>query len=325
VKRHFRFKTRATALVIAGIAVVVIVSTAAAGPAGTVKTFTGCLVTGDGVIIKVKEGDSPKSACTSGQTLARLSGGDITKISVTGGLTLTNGGESGDVEINLDPKYSLPQGCADGRIAEWDTGPDPDRWICGVDSDTTYTAGTGLDLSNANQFSIESGYRIPGKSCPTGEFSKGFDSNGVIQCAAPTASSAGIEVWQMTNPAIDAGTVIKLPEGEGRDLVIMPLPAGTFLVTASADLVDDNDDDELTVRCNLRNGAFTALPVQPMGTDIGDGVFKARATVTVQGVVTLASPDNVRFTCFSDNAGDPPDAAYSGTVTAIKVGTLHTP
>jgi hypothetical protein len=60
-----------------------------------VKSFTGCLVPGDGVIIKVKEGNAPKSTCAGGQTQVHLSGGDISKISVTG--ALTGGGDNGEV------------------------------------------------------------------------------------------------------------------------------------------------------------------------------------------------------------------------------------
>jgi hypothetical protein len=255
--------------VIAAIAIVVIVGTAAAGPAGAVKTFTGCLVTGDGVIIKVKEGDSPKSACTSGQTLARLSGGDITKISVTGGLTLTNGGESGDVEINLDAKYSLPQGCADGRIAEWDTGPDPDRWICGVDSDTTYTAGTGLDLSNANQFSIESGYRIPGKSCTTaGEFSKGFDSNGAIECAAPGTSSLTSLSAAQGNFASGDG----VPDDDSRHTYVnLSQPAGRYLLIGKGVLLRGDDD----IGFQESTGAF-GCGLSIGGTTLDQTRFRAR-------------------------------------------------
>ena len=314
---------RVTAFAIAAIAIVVLVGTASAGPAGAVKTFTGCLVSGDGVIIKVKEGDAPKSACTSGQTLARLSGGDITKISVTGGLTLTNGGESGDVEINLDSKFSLPQGCADGRIAEWDTSTTPDRWICGVDTDTTYSASTGLDLSAGNAFSIDPGYRVPGKSCSTaGEFARGFDSSGAIQCQAPAAT--GVEVWQKMQPAAVGGGVTVLPKGEGVDVISMSLPAGTFLVTAVATVSDRNSDDEVVVSCELRNGAFDRLPVHEGAVDIGEGSSEATGMVTVLGVISLTNADTVRFTCFSSFGNDDDDQADRATMTAVRVGTVHT-
>ena len=39
---------------------------------------------------------------------------------------------------------------------------------CGVDNDTTYWAGTGLDLDGSNTFSIEPDYRLP-QGCSAGE------------------------------------------------------------------------------------------------------------------------------------------------------------
>jgi hypothetical protein len=305
------------ALAIAVITVIVLVGVASAEPAGTVKTFTGCLVAGDGVIVKVKEGASPKSSCSGGQTLARLSGGDITKISVTGALTLPDGpgtGESGDVTIGLKPEFTLPGNCATGRVAKWNGS----TWACGVDNDTTYTAGTGLDLSGG-AFGIESAYRLPGKACSTaGEFATGFDSNGAIGCAAPPAPS-GVEVWQKTAATGDS---IALPNGEGVDLVSMPLPAGTFLITAVATVRDESGvgDDQVSASCRLRNGAFAALPVNAGYIDIGEGQGLPGAAVVVHGLLSLASSDTVRFTCFGEGSSN---RAADVTLTAVKVGTVH--
>jgi hypothetical protein len=320
VKRYLETRTRVTAVIVAAIAVVVIVGTAAAGPAGTVKTFTGCLVAGDGVIVKVKEGDSPKSACSTGQTLARLSGGDITKISVTGALTLPNGpgtGESGDVTIGLKPEFTLPDNCATGRVAKWNGS----AWVCGVDNDTTYSASTGLDLSAGNAFSIDPSHRVKNTpDCSSGQFATGFDSDGDIQCAAPAASTSGIEVWEKVNPALDALGVLVLPEDEGVDLIQMQLPAGTFLMTAVAD-VAGRGTDSLFATCKLRDNAFNPLPVASGLLNITDGAIgNVAGQVTLHGFLTLASPDTVRFTCFSGD-GDG-EVAYS-TMTAVKVGTVH--
>jgi hypothetical protein len=322
MKRYVQLRARAVVLAVAALGIVAIVSTATAGPAGVVKTFTGCLATGDGVIVKIKEGDSPKSACSGGQTLARLSGGDITKISVTGGLTLTDEGESGDVEINLDSKYSLPQNCTDGQVAKWnDTA---EAWECRDDEDTKYHEGTGLALDEArHEFSIRSAYRIPGKACSaSGEFARGFDSNGVIQCAAPT--SAGVEVWQKT-----AGSMA-LPKGEGVDVIAMPLQPGSYLITAVATIRDgggDFRDEEVSVECLLRNGVFATLPVQESQVDIGEELGRdgPAGTAVVHGVITFASADSVRFTCTSSEGDDEPDQAFAATITAMKVGAVHTP
>ena len=283
--------------------------------AGDVKTFTGCLSSGDGVIVKVKEGDAPKSPCSSGQTLARLSGGDITKVSVTG--ALTGGGDNGDVTIGLKPEFSLPQSCSAGRVAKWNGS----AWVCGVDDDTRYSEGTGLDLSAGNAFSIAQDYRVKNTpDCPGGQFAKGFTDAGVIDCAAP-ASSSGVEVWQKT---AGTGESIDLPDGEGVDLVAMPLPAGMFLITAVAIVRDESGagDDQVSAVCRLRNGAFAALPVNNSSVDIGEGQVTPGAPVVVHGLLSLTSNDTVRFTCFGEAERN---RAEEVTLTAVKVGTVHTP
>ena len=312
-------RRRALALAVAAVGVVAIAGTALAGhQTSGVKSYTGCLVSGDGVMIKIKEGNAPRSACTGGQIEAHFSGGDITKISVGSGLSLPNGGDNGEVRIELAAGQALPQGCADGRVAEWDSGTD--RWICGVDNDTTYSEGTGLNLSAGNAFSIEPDYRVKNTpDCPGGQFAKGFSDAGVIDCAAP-ASSSGIEVWQKTNQS----NVIDLPDGEGVDLVAMLLPAGTFLITAVATVRDESGagDDQFSVECLLRNGAFTALPLHDSRVDVGEGQLTPAATALVHGLLTLASGDTVRFTCFGDGDNN---KAEQVTLTAVKVGTVHTP
>jgi hypothetical protein len=319
-------RRRVLMLAIAAIGVAAISGTALAGhQTSGVKSYTGCLVSGEGVLIKIKEGNAPRSACTGGQVEAHFSGGDITKISVGSGLSLPNGGDNGEVRIELAAGQTLPQGCADGRVAEWDSGTS--RWICGIDNDTTYSAGTGLDLSAGNAFSIEPAYRIPDKKCSTtGQFARGFDSNGEIQCAAP--ASAGVAVWQMRR-----GTdgVIVLPKGEGVDLIIMPLPAGTYLVNAVATVGDRsgtiNGDEQAHVTCSLRNGAFAPLPAIESTVDIGEELFDdgPEASAVVHGAITLASADSVRFTCTARHGDSEPDEADNVVLTALKIEALTTP
>ena len=113
-----------------------------------------------------------------------------------------------------------------------------------------------------------------------------------------------------------------LPEDEGVDVIVMPLPAGTFLIDAVATL-EGRGTDSLLASCRLRDGAFNPLPVHSGGLDMTDGALgNVTAMVTIHGVLTLASADTVRFTCTSGNGdGD----AYGATMTAVKVGTLHTP
>jgi hypothetical protein len=296
---------------VAAIAVVALGGTALAGHIGSgVKSYTGCLVTSSGTFVKVKEGDQPQAACSSGQVLVHLSGGDITSVSAQAGGGLAGGNTEGAAAL------SIRRDCGSGDIVKWNGT----AWACAADSNSTYAAGEGLQLTGST-FSIHPDYRLPNKVCSTaGQFSRGFDDDGEIQCAAP--ASAGVEVWHKLRPPVTEGTVIVLPEDEGVDLITMPLPAGTFLVTAVAE-VKGRSNDELSLDCLLRDGAFNGLPVQHGGLNITDGAIgDVGAMVTIHGVLSLTSADTVRFTCFS-GAGD--GEAEAATMTAVKVATVHTP
>jgi hypothetical protein len=242
VGRMRSIRQRILVLAVAAIGVVAIGGSAlAAQLAGEVKTFTGCLSSGDGVIVKVKEGDAPKSPCSGGQTLARISGGDITKVSVTG--ALTGGGDNGDISIGLKPEFSLPQGCSSGRVAKWNGS----AWVCGIDNDTTYGAGTGLVETPAGPqdtddvFSIHPDYRVKNTSdCSSGEFATGFLTTGVIQCDAPPTG---------------AGFFSRLAGGEeiaGTETVLSKnLPAGNYLLFAHVVGGTPSFDDPAEGYCDL--------------------------------------------------------------------------
>jgi hypothetical protein len=126
------------------------------------------------------------------------------------------------------------------------------------------------------------------------------------------------------------GVRTQLPKGEGVDVIIMPLPAGTYLVTAVATIRNgggDFRDEEVSVSCTLRNGAFATLPVRESQVDIGEelGLDGPAGTATVHGAVTFASADSVRLTCTSSEGDGEPDQAADATITAFKVAALHTP
>ncbi len=69
--------------------------------------------------------------------------------------------------FSVDVTYQLPQSCANGQVAKWDSATS--QWICAADEDddTTYTAGPGLDLSGTT-FSVNTAYRLP-QLCGNGE------------------------------------------------------------------------------------------------------------------------------------------------------------
>jgi hypothetical protein len=291
----FRTRSRAwlAAAALVAVGVVALGGTALAGHlADDVRSYTGCLGPKDGVIVKVSEGDAPKSACTAGQTQVHLSGGDITEISVTGGLT--GGGDNGKVTIGLDPRYGLPQGCATGQVAKWNSSTT--AWSCGADNDTTYSAGTGLDLSAGNTFGIEPDYRVKNTpDCPSGEFATGFAGDGVIECAAPAAQGAA--AWIKRVSRADAP---QLPATAETPIVAsLSLPAGVFLVHLTAMGVDDFDGNgEIQIDCTL-----TPNQVDRIGAD-GDGHLDARAAIAMTEVVSLASPGLVELRCRSLTGSD---------------------
>lgn len=241
-------RSKALALAMGALLVAITATTALAGHQSSgVKSYTGCLVPKDGVIIKIKEGESPASPCTGGSTLAHFSGGDITKISVGSGLTtVPSPGENGDVRIELAAGQALPQNCDDGRVAEWDTSQDPDGWVCGIDDNTTYTAGTGLELTGSNDTTLEiqQAYRLPGKTCGSGEFATGFSSpGGAIQCAPPAASTPP--------PAYTAHTSSFTIAGENNVVLSLDPPNGKYLLLASVDLQNKDNDSASGGSCTI--------------------------------------------------------------------------
>ena len=192
----------------------------ALGLPGTVKSYTGCLTTSGGTLSMIKEGDAPMKPCPSGSTEAHLSGGDITKV-VVSGPGLMGGGDNGDVTIQLDPKYGLRQDCARGQVLKWNDVSS--SWFCAADNDTKYTRGTGLEL-NGTEFSIASDYQVKnGQACDdANEFVNGLDSTGKLDCDAPDQTP--IRAYSATSGYVHvAGT---------STIISKTLPAGKYVLFA---------------------------------------------------------------------------------------------
>jgi hypothetical protein len=114
--------------------------TADAGHEATaVKQYTGCL-TADGDIKRVAEGSEPAKPCVGSMVTIHLSAGDITEVETLAAGGLQGGGANGKLSLELVT-------CSGGQVLKYDAGV----WGCAgdVDTNTTYSAGTGLALSEA--------------------------------------------------------------------------------------------------------------------------------------------------------------------------------
>lgn len=101
----------------------------------SVPTYTGCLAisgTHNGKLFAIATGSSPTRGCTSTEKQIRLSSGDITSVAGGNGVRvigtefgLPDG--NGDVALELDPSYRLPQTCTEGQLLRKGSGS---AWAC---------------------------------------------------------------------------------------------------------------------------------------------------------------------------------------------------
>ena len=288
---------------------------------GGVKEYTGCL-TGGGALVDIREGTEPAKPCTKGAVEAHFSGGDITAI--TAGFGLTGGGTNGAVSIALDPAYALRDDCASGQVVKWSSSSG--AWVCANDNDTQYSAGTGLELSGT-EFSLERFQRLPegcelgeavgwgttptslgewvciqytfaDESCPTGQFVLATASDGGLTCGAPSTGAAG-KVYAKSVAEANA------PEGFSHTVGSLSLPAGKYLVHATATAVDDGGAD-IYVSCSLVYGATTIGQSAAFadGPTAGADQVEARGAIAITGPVTLPATGSVSLTCTSFGGSD---------------------
>jgi hypothetical protein len=298
-------KRQVRALGLAVGVVAVLSGTVAAGHlTEAVKSYTGCLASKDGVIIRIKEGEAPSSPCSGGMVEVHFSGGDITRISVTG--ALTGGGDNGEVTIGLKPEFTLPSACDAGEIAEWSGS----AWVCGVDDDTTYLEGTGLDLTGTT-FSIEPTYRVKTTpDCPSGQFSTGFTDAGTITCAAPAAALP--DAW-FRHASGDA------PQGHDNEITSLFLLAGNYLVNVVGDASDNFEgNDEVAVYCALRAGAAGTTLAGANAYAPSTESSLAYATLAMTTVLKLTATTELVVECTSTTGSDNVEIS----LTVMKVGTV---
>ena len=288
--------TRGRLLAVAAVTLAAVAAggTALAGHVGTgVKSYTGCLATGGGTLSLIREGNAPQRSCPSGSVEAHFSGGDITSI-LAGTGVLVESGSNGEATVAVDPKYALRQDCSNGQIVKWFGS-----WQCAKDEDTTYTNGVGLELSGT-EFRIAPDYRVKnGQSCASGQFANAIGSTGSLDCAAPPPppTNQAYAKYLATAPVF---------KGSFQTAASLSLPAGKYVLNATATAHDD-DDNETTVSCSLKQGAttlgasdFTADDV----VDAGSPDITARGSIAITAAATLGSAETIVLSCASTRGND---------------------
>jgi hypothetical protein len=184
--------------------------------------------------------------------------------------------------------------------------------VCGVDNDTTYSEGTGLDLTGTT-FSIEPSYRVKNTpDCPSGKFATGFDDAGAITCAVPAAAPPDVWFRQSTGDA---------PEGHENEITSVFLLSGNYLVNVVGTASDDvGGDDEVVVTCNLYVGDDRVESVSASADTSSLTVTDtlAVATLATMHVAKLTATTKLRITCRSSTGSDHVRISMS----ILEVGTV---
>lgn len=253
-------------------------------PSDSVTHFTGCLNTSaspGGTFVNVAQGENPSKACGKGQILAHLSGGDITNVQTASGSGLAGGTDNGAASLSLDST-----GCSSGGVLKWNGT----SWACGSDNNTSYGAGTGLDLSGTT-FSVDSGYQLP-QNCAIGQVPKSDGSN-----SWGCADDDNADLPHAFLAAPPPGFVFGGPESN--EVAHLDVPAGDYTVVAKIHLKDG--DRDASVQCMIPGLDQSGVSFAQSDSDFTDNSQGGNLTLT--GVATFAQSGSISFKCQTFDSG----------------------
>jgi hypothetical protein len=115
--------------------------------------------------------------------------GDITEIQTAAGSGLAGGVVSGIANIALAPAYKLPQSCATGQVAKFNSGIG--LWECATETGSVTSVATGAGLSggpiiSAGTISLASSQLLPTTPCALGQ---SLQWNGTAWACAASVSN----------------------------------------------------------------------------------------------------------------------------------------
>ena len=282
----------------------VVAGTAVAGHVGSdVTSYTGCLTVNGGTLTQIKEGNAPLTECGKNQVAAHFSGGDITSITAQSGGGLVGGGSNGAVSV------SLRRDCDSGQVVKWNGS----SWACATDSNSTYSAGTGLDLSGST-FSVEPAYRVKNTpDCTSGQFATGFDTDGDIQCNAPAAAT--LQAFSGPQANFDTGQGIP-DDGAFHVMASVNVPAGNYFVTAKGRIGSaGNVDDFSATECQIQSGAVVYDSMRWGSVTIDDN---PSTTLALAGL-GHSDGGTIALACAADDGADGVELE-NGRLVVVKVG-----
>ena len=201
-------------------------------------------------------------------------------------------------------------------------------WACAADSNSTYTAGTGLDLGGG-ELSLEESYRLPqncasgeaairntaagggaatwaceqfanaDQACSGGQFARGVTALGVLSCGAPP-SSGGVSG--------NIGEVGNVPLAGQTDVITSSLPSGTYLLLASVEIFNVDNSSESSAYCSMPGWlTFKRHSLPPSDA----------ASISMASVLESHPGGDVTLECTEDDANV--DVSHA-SLTALKVG-----